>query len=386
MLAKTSEDVQNQIVNVVKDFIKKDVDPIASTYEQEDIYPHELIPTMKELGLFGITIPEEYGGMGLDFTTFAKIFEEISKGWMSLSGIIGTHHILSHVISTYGTEEQKNRILPKMATGEIRGALALTEPEAGSDTQNISTVATKDGEEYVINGRKMYISNGEHGNAFALMAKTDPDASPKHRGISCFIFEKPTEGFKVGQHLDKLGYRGIDTCELIFDNCRVPADNLIGGIEGKGFGQVMNGLETGRINVAARAVGVAQAALDAAISYSQQRKTFGQPIAQHQAIQLKLADMATKVHAARLMVYDAAAKKDSGLRNDMEASMAKLFASEICGEVAMEAMRVHGGAGYIKDLPVERYYRDAPLMIIGEGTNEIMKLLIARRILERNQI
>ncbi len=221
MLAKTSEDVQNQIVNVVKDFIKKDVDPIASTYEQEDIYPHELIPTMKELGLFGITIPEEYGGMGLDFTTFAKIFEEISKGWMSLSGIIGTHHILSHVISTYGTEEQKNRILPKMATGEIRGALALTEPEAGSDTQNISTVATKDGEEYVINGRKMYISNGEHGNAFALMAKTDPDASPKHRGISCFIFEKPTEGFKVGQHLDKLGYRGIDTCELIFDNCRV---------------------------------------------------------------------------------------------------------------------------------------------------------------------
>lgn len=386
MLAKTSEDVQNQIVNVVKDFIKKDVDPIASTYEQEDIYPHELIATMKELGLFGITIPEEYGGMGLDFTTFAKIFEEISKGWMSLSGIIGTHHILSHVISTYGTEEQKNRILPKMATGEIRGALALTEPEAGSDTQNISTVATKDGEEYVINGRKMYISNGEHGNAFALMAKTDPDASPKHRGISCFIFEKPTEGFKVGQHLDKLGYRGIDTCELIFDNCRVPADNLIGGIEGKGFGQVMNGLETGRINVAARAVGVAQAALDAAISYSQQRKTFGQPIAQHQAIQLKLADMATKVHAARLMVYDAAAKKDSGLRNDMEASMAKLFASEICGEVAMEAMRVHGGAGYIKDLPVERYYRDAPLMIIGEGTNEIMKLLIARRILERNQI
>ena len=386
MLAKTSEDVQNQIVNVVKDFIKKDVDPIASTYEQEDIYPHELIPTMKELGLFGITIPEEYGGMGLDFTTFAKIFEEISKGWMSLSGIIGTHHILSHVISNYGTDEQKNRILPKMATGEIRGALALTEPEAGSDTQNISTVAVKDGEEYVIDGRKMYISNGEHGNAFALMAKTDPDASPKHRGISCFIFEKPTEGFKVGQHLDKLGYRGIDTCELIFDNCRVPADNLIGGVEGKGFGQVMNGLETGRINVAARAVGVAQAALDAAVSYAQQRKTFGQPISQHQAIQLKLADMATKVHAARLMVYDAAAKKDSGLRNDMEASMAKLFASEVCGEVAMEAMRVHGGAGYIKDLPVERYYRDAPLMIIGEGTNEIMKLLIARRILERNKI
>ena len=386
MIVKTSEEVQNQIIHLIKDFIKKDVDPIASIYEKDNIYPHELIPTMQELGLFGITIPEKYDGMGLDFTTFAKIFEEISKGWMSLSGIIGTHHILSHIISTYGTDEQKNRILPKMATGEIRGGLALTESEAGSDSQNITTTAIKDGEEYVINGRKMYITNGEHGNAFALVAKTDPDITPRHKGISCFIFEKPSEGFKVGQHLDKLGYRGLDTCELIFDNCRIPTDNLIGAVEGKGFGQVMNGLEPGRINVAARAVGVAQAALDSALSYSQRRETFGKPIAQHQAIQLKLAEMATKVHAARLMVYDAADKKDSGLRNDLEASMAKLFASEICGEVTMEAMRVHGGAGYIKDLPIERYYRDAPLMIIGEGTNEIMKLIIARRILERNRL
>ena len=386
MVLKTSEEAQAQIIALMKDFIKKEVIPIASNYEQKDIYPHELIPTMKELGLFGITIPEQYGGMGLDFTTFAKIFEEISKGWMSLSGIIGTHHILSHILSTYGTDDQKNRILPKMATGEIRGALALTESDAGSDIQNITTAAIKEGDEYVINGRKMYITNGEHGNAFALVAKTNPDASPKHRGISCFIFEKPTAGFKVGQHLNKLGYRGLDTCELIFDNCRIPAKNLIGGVEGKGFGQVMNGLETGRINVAARAVGVAQAALDGALSYAQKRETFGQPIAQHQAIQMKLADMATKVHAARLMVYDAAAKKDSGLRSDLEASMAKLFASEICGEVTMEAMRVHGGAGYIKDLPIERYYRDAPLMIIGEGTNEIMKLIIARRVLERNKL
>ena len=386
MIVKTSEEVQNQIIHLIKDFIKKDVDPIASIYEKDNIYPHELIPTMQELGLFGITIPEKYGGMGLDFTTFAKIFEEISKGWMSLSGIIGTHHILSHIISTYGTDEQKNRILPKMATGEIRGGLALTESEAGSDSQNITTTAIKDGEEYVINGRKMYITNGEHGNAFALVAKTDPDITPRHKGISCFIFEKPSEGFKVGQHLDKLGYRGLDTCELIFDNCRIPTDNLIGAVEGKGFGQVMNGLETGRINVAARAVGVAQAALDSALSYSQRRETFGKPIAQHQTIQLKLAEMATKVHAARLMVYDAADKKDAGVRNDLEASMAKLFASEICGEVTMEAMRVHGGAGYIKDLPIERYYRDAPLMIIGEGTNEIMKLIIARRILERNRL
>ncbi|HCE75065.1 MAG TPA: acyl-CoA dehydrogenase, partial [Dehalococcoidia bacterium] len=236
-------------------------------------------------------------------------------------------------------------------------------------------------EEYVINGRKMFISNGDNGNAFALMAKTNPESDPKHRGISCFIFEKPTEGFKVGQHLDKLGYRGLDTCELIFDDCRVPVENLIGGQEGKGFGQVMNGLETGRINVAARAVGVAQAALDAALSYSKKRSAFGKTISEHQAIQLKLAEMATKVHAARLMVYDAAQKLDSGERNDLEAAMAKLFASEVCGEVALEAMRVHGGVGYTKDLPVERYYRDAPLMIIGEGTNEIMKLLIARRLL-----
>jgi len=381
LVAQTSEEARKQIVALVKDFVRRDVEPIANTYDNEDIYPHELIPTMRELGLFGINIPTEYGGMGLDFTTFAMIFEELSKGWMSVSGIIGTHHILSHVVANYGTKEQKARILPKMATGEIRGGLALTEPEAGSDAQNISTTAVKDGEEYIINGRKMFISNGDNGNAFALMAKTNPDSDPKHRGISCFIFQKPTEGFKVGQHLDKLGYRGLDTCELIFDDCRVPAENLVGGEEGRGFGQVMNGLETGRINVAARAVGVAQAALDAALSYSKKRLAFGKSISEHQAIQLKLAEMATKVHAARLMVYDAARKLDSGERNDLEAAMAKLFASEVCGEVAMEAMRVHGGVGYTKDLPVERYYRDAPLMIIGEGTNEIMKLVIAKRLL-----
>ena len=383
MGAQTSEETRKQIVSLVRDFVKRDVEPIANAYDNEDIYPHELIPIMCELGLFGINIPTEYGGMGLDFTTFAMIFEELSKGWMSVSGIIGTHHILSYIISVYGTEEQKHRILPKMAKGEIRGGLALTESEAGSDAQNISTTAVKDGEEYVINGRKMFISNGDNGNAFALMAKTDPKSDPRHRGISCFIFEKPTDGFKVGRQLDKLGYRGLDTCELIFDDCRVPSDNLIGGEEGRGFGQVMNGLETGRINVAARAVGVAQAALEASVTYSKKRLAFGKPISEHQAIQLKLAEMAAKVHAARLMVYDAARKKDSGERNDLEAAMAKLFASEVCREVAMEAMRVHGGVGYTKDLPVERYYRDAPLMIIGEGTNEIMKLVIARRLLEK---
>ena len=386
MVTRTSEDDRKQIVNTVREFVKRDVEPIASAYDNDDIYPHELIPKLQELGLFGITIPIEYGGMELDFTTFAMIFEEISKGWMSLSGIIGTHHVLSHIVSTYGTDEQKERILPRMATGELRGGLALTESDAGSDAQNISTTAHKDGEEYVINGRKMFISNGENGNVFALMAKTNPEANPAHRGISCFIFEKPVAGFKVGQHIDKLGYRGIDTCELLFDDCRIPTENLIGGQEGRGFHHVMAGLETGRINIAARAVGVAQAAFDAAIEYSQKRHTFGKPISEHQAIQLKLAEMASKIHAARLMVYDAAEKKDIGERNDLETAMAKLFASEVCGEVAMEAMRVHGGVGYTKELPIERYYRDAPLMIIGEGTNEIMKLLIAKRLLQTHAI
>jgi len=386
LVTRTSEDDRKQIVNTVREFVKRDVEPIASAYDNDDIYPHELIPKLQELGLFGITIPIEYGGMELDFTTFAMIFEEISKGWMSLSGIIGTHHVLSHIVSTYGTDEQKERILPRMATGELRGGLALTESDAGSDAQNISTTAHKDGEEYVINGRKMFISNGENGNVFALMAKTNPEANPAHRGISCFIFEKPVAGFKVGQHIDKLGYRGIDTCELLFDDCRIPIENLIGGQEGRGFHHVMAGLETGRINIAARAVGVAQAAFDAAIEYSQKRHTFGKPISEHQAIQLKLAEMASKIHAARLMVYDAAEKKDIGERNDLETAMAKLFASEVCGEVAMEAMRVHGGVGYTKELPIERYYRDAPLMIIGEGTNEIMKLLIAKRLLQNHAI
>ena len=386
MVTRTSEDDRKQIVNTVREFVKRDVEPIASAYDNDDIYPHELIPKLQELGLFGITIPIEYGGMELDFTTFAMIFEEISKGWMSLSGIIGTHHVLSHIVSTYGTDEQKKRILPRMATGELRGGLALTESDAGSDAQNISTTAHKDGEEYVINGRKMFITNGENGNVFALMAKTNPEANPAHRGISCFIFEKPVAGFKVGQHIDKLGYRGIDTCELLFDDCRIPIENLIGGQEGRGFHHVMAGLETGRINIAARAVGVAQAAFDAAIEYSQKRHTFGKPISEHQAIQLKLAEMAAKIHAARLMVYDAAEKKDIGVRSDLETAMAKLFASEVCGEVAMEAMRVHGGVGYTKELPIERYYRDAPLMIIGEGTNEIMKLLIAKRLLQNHAI
>ena len=382
----TSTETRNQMTNLVREFVRRDVEPVASHYENEDIYPQDLVDKMAEMGLFGIMIPEEYGGLGLDYTTFALIFEELSKGWMSLTGPIGTHHILAYVISTYGKEEMKQRFLPKMAEGVIRGGLALTEPGGGSDMQNLQTSAVKDGEEYVINGNKMFISNGASGNAFAVLARTDKEARPLHRGISCFVVEKPAAGFTVAQKLDKLGYRGIDTTELVFDNVRIPTENLVGEVEGKGFGHVMSGLEGGRINVAARAVGVATAAFDAAIKYAQQRESFGQPIAQHQAIQLKLAEMATEIEAARLLTYEAARKKDSGERVDLEAGMAKLFASEMCGRVTMEAMRIHGGYGYIKDYPLERYYRDAPLMIIGEGTNEIQKLVIARRLLQKYQI
>ena len=382
----TSTETRTQMANLVREFVRRDVEPVASHYENEDIYPQELVDKMAEMGLFGIMIPEEYGGLGLDYTTFAIIFEELSKGWMSLTGPLGTHHILAYVIATYGTDEMKQRFLPKMAEGVIRGGLALTETSGGSDMQNLQTSAVKDGEEYVVNGNKMFISNGASGNAFAVLARTDKTAQPPHRGISCFVVEKPAAGFTVAQKLDKLGYRGIDTTELVFDNVRIPTENLVGEVEGQGFRQVMSGLEGGRINVAARAVGVATAAFDAAIKYAQQREAFGQPIAQHQAIQLKLAEMATNIEAARLLTYEAARKKDSGERVDLEAGMAKLFASEMCGEVTMEAMRIHGGYGYIKDYPLERYYRDAPLMIIGEGTNEIQKLIIARRLLRKYQI
>ena len=383
MTIATPEEARSQIVNLVRDFVRRDVEPEAARLDREDIVPLDLIDKMKELGLFGITVPEEYGGMGLDYTTFAMIFEELSKGFMSISGAIGTHHIMTYVLTHYGTDEQKQHFLPALATGKKRGGLALTEPAVGSDVANLELTAHKDGEEYVLNGTKMFITNGRHGDTFCLLARTDPSAEPNHRGISAFIVEKGGDGFRVGRDLDKMGYRGLDTCELIFEDYRIPTENLVGGEEGKGFGQVMSGLETGRINIAARAVGVAQAAFDASIRYSQQRHTFGVAISQHQAIQLKLADMATKIQAARLMTYDAAAKKDSGERVDLESGMAKLFASEVCQEVTMEAMRIHGGYGYIKDYPVERYYRDAPLMIIGEGTNEILRLVIARQLLRR---
>jgi alkylation response protein AidB-like acyl-CoA dehydrogenase len=385
MVGEGKAEVRHQIVRTIREWVEGEVIPLAEKYEHDDVYPHELIPQMREMGLFGLNVPEEYGGLGLDYTTFAMVFEEISRGWMAVAGIIGSHHILTHILVHYGTEEQKRRFLPPLARGEKRGGLALTEPNAGSDVQAIQTTARRDGEEYVINGTKMFITNGLHGTTFALLAKTDPTAQPPYRGMSCFVVEKGP-GFTVGRKLDKLGYRGVDTVELVFTDYRCPAENLIGGKEGEGFKQVMSGLEGGRINVAARAVGIATAAFERAIRYAQQRKAFGRPIAEHQAIQLMLADMYTKIQAARLLTYEAARKKDQGERADLEAGMAKLFASEVCVEVTLNAMRIHGGVGYLRDLPLERYYRDAPLMVIGEGTNEIQRLVIARQLLQRYRV
>ncbi len=376
------EEARRQILAVVREFVNKEVVPVASQHDEDDTYPADLVDMMAEMGLFGLTIPEEYGGLGLDYTTYALVFEELAKGWLSITGPIGTHSILTHALAKHGTEAQKAEWLPRLATGKLRAGLALTEPSGGSDVARMQTNAVRDGEEYVVNGNKLFITNGRHGNVFFLLAKTDTSVEPAHRGITGFIAEKGP-GFTSGKDLNKLGYRGIDTSELVFQDFRVSADRVIGGEEGQGFYQVMDALETGRINIAARAVGVAQAAFDAAIEYAQRRETFGKPIADRQAIQFMLAEMATKIHAARLLTRDAANKKDSGERIDLEAGMAKLYASEICAEVTLDAMRIHGGYGYVKDLPLERYYRDAPLMIIGEGTNEMQKIIIARNLLKK---
>ncbi len=382
MAPDTMTEDQKQIVAMIRDFVKRDIEPVASEMDHDDIYPAEIVEKMKTLGLFGCIIDEEYGGMGLDYTTYAMIIEEICKGWMSIAGVINSHLIMAYIVQTYGSDDMKRAYLPAMASGEKRGGIALTEPNCGSDVAAIETSAVRDGDDYVINGNKMMITNGEQGTTFAVLAKTDKEVRPGHRGISCFILEKGP-GFRSGRHLEKLGYRGIDTSELIFEDFHAPATSLVGDEENQGFYQMMSALEVGRINIAARAVGVATAAFETAIAYAQQRRTMGKPIAEHQSIQIKLADMYTKIEAARLLTYQAAAKKDAGERCDLEAGMAKLFASEMCAEVAMEAMRIHGGYGYFKDYVVERYYRDAPLMIIGEGTSEIQKLVIARNLLKK---
>ena len=378
-MARLTE-AQRGIVTTIRDFVRREVMPVAAEMEHADEYPFDLVERMKELGLLGAIIPEEYGGLGLDTTTYALIIEEICRGWMSLTGVLNSHLIMAYMVATDGTPEQKERFLPLMATGEKRGGICITEPNAGSDVQAIQTRAVRDGDQYVVNGTKTLITNGRHGNTFALVVKTDPKAEPAHRGISIFIAEKGA-GFTVVRDIPKLGYKGIDTCELVFEDYRVPAANLISGQEGRGFYQIMGGLEVGRINIAARCVGIARAALEEAIKYAQHRETFGKPIAQHQAIQIKLANMATEVQAAHLLVLRAAEKKDRGERADLEAGMAKLFASEMCLRVATESMRIHGGYGYTQDLTVERHFRDAPLMMIGEGSNEIQQLVIARNLL-----
>ena len=374
-------EAQRGIVNTIREFVRREVNPVASRMEHADEYPFELVERMKELGLFGAIIPQEYGGLELDLVTYALIIEEICRGWMSLSGVLNSHLIMAYMLATGGTQEQKERFLPLMATGEKRGGICITEPNAGSDVQAIETKAVRDGDDYVVNGTKTLITNGRHGNTFALVTKTDPTADPPRRGMSIFIAEKGP-GFNVVRDIPKLGYKGIDTCELLFEDYRVSGGNLIGGEEGKGFYQIMSGLEVGRVNVAARCVGIARAALEESIKYAQQRKTFGKPIGEHQAIQIMLANMATQVQAAHLMVRHAAEKKDRGERADLEAGMAKLFASEMCLQVATDALRIHGGYGYTQDLTLERHFRDAPLMIIGEGTNEIQQQVIARNLLK----
>ncbi|MEE9588530.1 MAG: acyl-CoA dehydrogenase family protein [Hyphomicrobiaceae bacterium] len=387
VLGADAEELAEQerlILDSIDRFLERDVAPYAQQLEHEDAYPEEIVEQMKALGLFGAVIPEAYGGLGLRPSTYAKVIERMAQVWMALSGVINSHLIMAFIVNKMGTEEQKRHFLPRFATGEVRGGLALTEPDGGTDLQAIRTVARRDGNDYVVNGAKTWITNSIHGNCLALLTKTDPKAEPRHKGMTMFLAEKGP-GFKVGRKLDKLGYRSIDTAELVFEDYRVPPFNLIGG-EGNGMKCAMTGLELGRVNVAARGVGVAQAALDEAVRYSQQRQTFGKPIHQHQAIALKLADMVTRVHAARLLTEQAANALDRGDRCDFEAGMAKLFATEAALENATEALRIHGAYGYSKEFIVERLYRDAPLLCIGEGTNEIQRLVIARRLIEQNPI
>jgi len=383
---RTERDEQEQLIlDSLDRFLDRHVRPYAMQLEHDDTYPDEIVEQMKELGLFGAIIPAEYGGLGLRPSTYAKIIERISTVWMSLSGIINSHLIMAHIVARKGTEEQRAKFLPRFATGELRGGLALTEPDCGTDLQAIRTTAVRNGDAYVVNGTKTWISNGIKGSCFALLVKTDPAAEPRHKGMSMFLAEKG-EGFAVSRKLEKLGYKGIDSAELVFTDYRIPADRLIGGVEGQGMACAITGLELGRVNVAARGVGIAQAALDEAVRYSQQRRTFGKPIYQHQAIAMKLADMATRTEAARLLVRQAADALDRGERCDYEAGMAKLFATEAAVENALEAMRIHGGYGYSKEFLVERLYRDAPLLVIGEGTNEIQRIVIAKRLIEQNRI
>jgi alkylation response protein AidB-like acyl-CoA dehydrogenase len=391
-------DEQKAITEMVRQFTDEQIIPNAEHYDGADEFPEPIVEQMKELGLFGITIPEEYGGLGLDLTTYAMVVEELSRGWISISGVINTHFIGTYLLLKFGTDEQKQKWLPRMATGEVRAAFSLSEPELGSDVQAIKTAAKKvDGDKYEINGTKMWVTNGLRSTLVFTLVKTDPDAQPRHKGMTCFICEKEPgveqntgefAGFDVPPKIKKMGYKGVESTELVFDGYKTPADSILGGEDAglnKGFGQMMDALEVGRVNVAARGVGLAQRAFELAIRYAQERKTFGKQIAEHQAIQFKLADMATQLEAARMLTIKAARLKDAGERSDLEAGMAKLFASETGRFCAEECLRIHGGYGYSKEYEIERIYRDAPLLLIGEGTSEIQKMVIGRKLLERNK-
>jgi alkylation response protein AidB-like acyl-CoA dehydrogenase len=380
--AAFSAEDETHILAAIGAWLDNEVRHQVKHFDHADEYPHDIVKQMKELGLFSLMYPTEYGGLGMNASAYAKVITLLCETWMSLAGIINTHMMLGQLLLRFGTAEQKAHFLPRLASAELHGVLCLTEPDAGTDLQGIKTRARRDGDDYVLNGSKMWITNGMYGSLYAVLTKTDPDAKPAHKGMTLFLAERGP-GFNIDGKLKKLGYRAIESVALSFQDFRIPAARILGGEEGHGFHHAVGGLELGRINVAARAVGVARAALTDAVRYAQQRKTFGKPICEHQAIQIKLADMATRVEAARLLVEQAAGKYDRGERCDMEAGMAKLFASEAALANATEAMRVHGGYGYSEEFDVERYYRDAPLMCIGEGTNEIQRVLIARELVKR---
>jgi len=369
---------------LLRDFVRRSIAPVAREWEHSGRYPTEIVDEMKTMGLFGMLVPETYGGTAIDAVSYAIVFEEISRGWMGIAGILGSHSLSTLLLARYGTDAQKRRWLPELATGSRRSGIALTEPGAGSDLQGITTSARRDGDTYVVRGTKIWITNARHADPLAVLVKTDPAAQPRHRGMSLLMVEAGTDGFAVGRDMDKLGYKGTESCEVIFNDARVPAENLLGGVEGSGLKQALAALEFGRINIAARSVGIAQAALDKSLDYARQRHAFGQPIGQFQAIQLKLADMATEVQAARLLTWWAASRADAGKRTDMETGMAKLFASEVAIRSALTAMRVHGGYGYSTEFDIERLYRDAPLMAIGEGTNDILRTIVARALLRED--
>jgi len=386
MLLAGLSDEETMLVETVRSFIDREVKPTVRDVEHANTYPEAWIEQMKAIGIYGLAIPEEFGGTPVSTACYVRVTQELSRGWMSLAGAMGGHTVVAKLLTLFGTDDQKQRYLPAMAAGEVRATMALTEPGGGSDLQNMTTTARTDGDYLVLNGAKTWISNARRSGLIALLCKTDPAAEPRHSGISVVLVENPAPGMAVSRDLPKLGYKGVESCELSFDDCRVPAAAVLGGAPGKGFSQMMKGLETGRIQVASRALGVASAALEDALAYAQGRESFGQPIWKHQAIGHYLADMATKLTAARQLTLHAAEKYDSGERADMEAGMAKLFASEVAMEIALNAVRIHGGYGYSTEYDVERYFRDAPLMIVGEGTNEIQRNVIAAQLVARGGI